>query len=147
VFDELLRGLEDVLERGWSLPSTHFQAVVTFDTRSVTQDGAVATLVAGGTVAKSHKVQVTLDEDQYTRLVEVARRQDKKLAAVVRESIVRYCVEPEVTRRKQDALDRLLALDPTPVPHEYSDWEKEYARRAGAADGDEPAGDDPAAAD
>lgn len=99
-------------------------------------------------MAKSRKVQVTLDEDQYERLAEVARRQEKKLAAVVRESIVRYCVEPEVTRRKQDALDRLLALDPTPVPDEYRDWEKEYARRAGASGGEEPAaGDDPDPAD
>jgi len=105
-------------------------------------------------VAKSRKVQVTLDEDQYERLAEVARRQDKKLAAVVRESIVRYCVEPEVTRRKQDALDRLLALDPTPVPDEYGDWEKEYARRAGSAGREEPtaagdaeAGDESTAAD
>ena len=80
-------------------------------------------------MAKTRKVQVTLEEEQYEQLYEIARREDKKLAAVVRESIVRYCLAPEAERRKRAALDDLLALEPTPVPGDYADWEKEYGAR------------------
>lgn len=77
-------------------------------------------------MAKTHKVQVTLDEDQYQRLAEVASREEKTLAAVVRESVVRYCVEPEEQRRKLEALERLEAVD-APAPEDYSEWEREYS--------------------
>jgi predicted DNA-binding protein len=88
-------------------------------------------------MANTRKVQVTLNEDIYERLAAIARRQERKLAAVVRESIVRYCIEPDVQRRKQDALDKLLALDPAPVPVDYADWEAEYMERRGRADAGE----------
>jgi len=85
-------------------------------------------------VTKTRKVQVTLDEDQYERLADIARRQEKKLARVVRESIVRYCLEPEIERKKRAAIESLLAVEPTPVPEDYSTWEAEYSeRKAGAA--------------
>lgn len=82
-------------------------------------------------MGKTRKVQVTLDEEVYEQLADLARREERKLAAVVRESIVRYCIEPDVRRRKQDALDGLLALDPTPVPVDYAEWETEYVARKG----------------
>lgn len=82
-------------------------------------------------MAKTHKIQVTLDEAQYEQLAEIARREDKKLARVVRESIVRYCIEPAVQRKRQEALETLLALEPTPVPDDYAEWESEYARLKG----------------
>jgi hypothetical protein len=72
------------------------------------------------------KVQVTLDAVQYRRLVQVARRDGKKLAAVVRESVEKYCVEPEVERTRQTALGSLLGLPPQPVPDDYSHWEFQY---------------------
>ena len=90
---------------------------------------------------KTRKVQVTLDDDTYERLADIARRQERKLAAVVRESIVRYCIEPDVQRRKLDALDALLALDPSPAPVDYTDWEAEYVARRGRADAGEAAGE------
>jgi len=77
-------------------------------------------------MAKTHKIQVTLDEAQYEQLAEIARREDKKLARVVRESIVRYCIEPAVERKRREALDSLLALQPAPVPDDYAEWESEY---------------------
>ena len=77
-------------------------------------------------MAKTRKIQVTLEEAQYEELAEIARREDKKLARVVRESIVRYCIEPAAERKKRDALDSLLAIEPTPVPDDYSDWEAAY---------------------
>ena len=48
---------------------------------------------------------------------------ETQLARVVRESIVRYCLEPEAARRKQDALDNLLSLEATPAPDDYATWE------------------------
>ncbi len=83
-------------------------------------------------MAKTHKIQVTLDEAQYEQLAEIARREDKKLARVVRESIVRYCIEPAVERKRQEALETLMALEPTPVPADYAEWESEYAGLKGA---------------
>ncbi len=82
-------------------------------------------------MAKTRKIQVTLDEAQYEQLAEIARREDKKLARVVRESIVRYCIEPAVERKRQEALQTLMALEPTPVPEDYAGWESEYARLKG----------------
>lgn len=83
-------------------------------------------------MAKTRKIQVTLDEAQYEQLAEIARREDKKLARVVRESIVRYCIEPAASQRRQEALESLLALDPAPVPDDYATWEAEYSGAKGA---------------
>ena len=44
---------------------------------------------------KTRKVQVTLEETQYEELARIAERDGKKMAAVVRESIERYCLDPE----------------------------------------------------
>lgn len=82
-------------------------------------------------MAKTRKVQVTLEPDQYERLREVAEREGKALAAVVRESIVRYCVEPAERRRRRRALETLSATE-APVPDEYGDWEREYSGRKAA---------------
>ena len=92
-------------------------------------------------MAKTRKVQVTLDDDIYERLADIARRQERKLAAVVRESIVRYCIEPDVQRRKHAALDALEELDPSPAPVDYTDWEAEYVARRGRPDAGEAAGE------
>ncbi len=77
-------------------------------------------------MAKTRKIQVTLDEVQYEQLAEIAQRENKKLARVVRESIVRYCIEPAAERRKQEALKDLLELESTPVPIDYAEWERDY---------------------
>lgn len=82
-------------------------------------------------MAKTRKVQVTLEPDQYELLREVAEREGKALAAVVRESIVRYCVEPAERRRRRRALETLSATE-APVPDEYREWEREYAGRKAA---------------
>ncbi len=85
----------------------------------------------------TRKVQVTLASKQYDALEAIARGSGRKLAAVVRESIVRYCLEPEDRRRRRAALDALEAAD-APAPDDYSAWEQDYVRlKTGAA---EPAG-------
>jgi len=77
-------------------------------------------------MAKTRKVQVTLDNQEYEFLARIARREGKKLAAVVRESIQKYTVLPESERTKRKALEDLFSMPPTPVPERYGDWESEY---------------------
>jgi len=77
-------------------------------------------------MAKTRKVQVTLEETQYESLARIAERDGKKMAAVVRESIERYCLAPETKQAKREALEVLLSLA-APVPEDYRDWEREYA--------------------
>jgi len=73
------------------------------------------------------KIQVTLNEELYDTLRRIANRDGKKLAAVVRESIVKYCQNPEADRIKREALQVLFSLPPTPAPKSYAEWKREYA--------------------
>jgi hypothetical protein len=77
-------------------------------------------------MAKTRKIQVTLEESQYEKLAEIAERDGKKLAAVVRESVVRYCLGPESKKAKQEALKALLAVSAV-APEDYASWERDYA--------------------
>ena len=77
---------------------------------------------------KTRKVQVTLDEAQYASLQRVAVRNGRKLAAVVREAIEQYCVEPETRRRQLAAIDDLYAMEPAPAPADWAQWKREYSR-------------------
>lgn len=82
---------------------------------------------------KTRKVQVTLEADVYERLCEIAEREHTSLAGVVRESVVRYCIQPDDRQRRERALDRLTSIQ-APVPEHYEDWEAEYSRlKAGEA--------------
>lgn len=86
---------------------------------------------------KSHKVQVTLEEAVYERVREIAERDDKSMARVVRESIVRYCVEPAERERRQRALERLFDVE-APAPADYAEWKDAYSRaKVGASDSDD----------
>ncbi|HUP24501.1 MAG TPA: hypothetical protein VNB06_16350 [Thermoanaerobaculia bacterium] len=75
---------------------------------------------------KTRKVQVTLEEPDYQALLRVAEREEKKLAAVVRESIEKYCVEPESARERRASLTALFSID-APVVDTYADWERQYS--------------------
>lgn len=77
---------------------------------------------------KTRKVQVTLDEAQYASLQRVAVRNGRRLAAVVREAIEQYCVEPETRRRQLAAIDDLYAMEPAPAPADWAQWKREYSR-------------------
>ncbi len=90
-------------------------------------------------VTRTHKVQVTLDEGQYVAVSRIARRDGRKLAAVVREAVEEYCVVPEARRRRLDAIDTLYSLDPVPVPVDQEQWEREYSSlKAGLSTGCAP---------
>ena len=85
---------------------------------------------------RTHKVQVTLDERQYAAVSRISRADGRKLAAVVREAVERYCVEPEARRRRLDAIETLYAMDPAPAPADLEQWERDYSnRKAGMATG------------
>ena len=85
-------------------------------------------------MAKTRKVQVTLEEAQYEALARIAERDGRKLAAVVRESITRYCLAPEARRAKREALAEVLSLS-APAPTDYRDWKRRYAAlKAGEKD-------------
>lgn len=77
-------------------------------------------------MAKTRKVQVTLDESQYESLARLAEREGRKLAAVVRESIELYCLGPESDKAKREALQTLFSVA-APSPEDYGAWEREYA--------------------
>lgn len=85
-------------------------------------------------MGKTKKVQVTLDEGEYELLAEIAERESRSLASVVRESMHRYCLTPEAERRKRQALDELLTLEPAPVPGDYREWERHYSALKTEAD-------------
>jgi hypothetical protein len=78
------------------------------------------------TMKKTRKIQVTLEEKEYDLLAQIARQKGKKLAAIVRESIFKYSLQPETERAGRKALDDLFSLHPTPVPKTYQDWESRY---------------------
>lgn len=58
----------------------------------------------------------------------IARREGRKLAAVVREAVEQYYVAPETRQRQLDAVDRLVAMEPLPAPKSLSEWNREYSR-------------------
>ncbi len=88
---------------------------------------------------KTRKVQVTLDLGQYEQLQEIAEREERSLASVVRESIVRYCIEPGARRARARALERLDRVD-APVPTDYGEWEREYSRHKQGGGRSDPPG-------
>lgn len=87
----------------------------------------------------TRKIQVTLDERQYAAVSRISHANGRKLAAVVREAVERYCVEPEARRRRLEAIDALYNMEPAPVPVDLEQWEREYgALKTGAATGGAP---------
>ena len=78
---------------------------------------------------RTHRVQVTLDERQWAAVSRISRAEGRKLAAVVREAVERYCVVPEARRRRLDAIETLYAMDPAPTPADLERWERNYSNR------------------
>lgn len=76
----------------------------------------------------ARRVQVTLDARGYAAVSRIARREGKKLAAVVREAVEQYCVLPEARQRRLEAIDRLYAARTVPAPESLPEWERHYSR-------------------
>ncbi|MCY3971118.1 MAG: ribbon-helix-helix protein, CopG family [Acidobacteria bacterium] len=79
-------------------------------------------------MTEPRRVQVTLDARSYATVSRIARREGRKLAAVVREAVEQYYVAPETRRRQLDAVERLVAMEPLPAPKSLSEWNREYSR-------------------
>jgi bisphosphoglycerate-dependent phosphoglycerate mutase len=109
---------------GLSLPIACCVLPASPDTHALTQMSEGATLRA--VMVKTRKIQVTLEEEEYEHLAQKGRRERKKLAAIVRESIRKYSILPEAERAKRTALEVLFSLPPTPVPKSYHQWKREY---------------------
>ena len=76
----------------------------------------------------TRRIQVTLDARGYSAVSRIARREGKKLAAVVREAVEQCCVAPEARRRRREAIERLYETGTTPAPESLAEWEAEYSR-------------------
>ena len=79
-------------------------------------------------MGNARRVQVTLDARAYAAVSRIARRDGKKLAAVVREAVVQYCVLPEARQRRLEAIDRLYETRAVPAPESLPEWERQYSR-------------------
>jgi len=77
-------------------------------------------------MAKSRKIQVTLEDPEYELLARIASREHRKLASIVRESIHRYSILPESERTKRKALEELFSLPPASIPENYKEWKLQY---------------------
>ncbi len=92
----------------------------------------------------ARRIQVTLDARGYAAVSRIARREGKKLAAVVREAVEQYCVLPEARQRRLEAIDRLYAKGAVPAPESLPEWERQYSRlKAGLATGSLDTTEDP----
>ena len=72
------------------------------------------------------KAQVLFTEDQYARLEEVAKREEKKLGTLLRDAAVQVHLRQARAREKAQAVRELLALAAVPAPDDYEEWERHY---------------------
>lgn len=74
----------------------------------------------------SKKIQVLLTDKQLKDLEDIAKKDHKKLGALVREAIEEYHLKKNKQEKVAEAVDRLLSLPDVPVPEDYQKWEAEY---------------------
>jgi predicted DNA-binding protein len=74
------------------------------------------------------RIQVLLTEEQYRDLEDIASKEGRKLGTMVREAVEEYHIKKKRNREIAEAVDRLLALPPTPVPETWEELEEEIAR-------------------
>ena len=72
------------------------------------------------------KAQVLFTEDQYTRLLQISRREGKKLGTLLREAAEQVYLRKVRAGEKAQAVRELLALRLTPAPNDYETWEQQY---------------------
>jgi len=78
---------------------------------------------------QAKKLQVTLSPFDYEAVERAAEARGVKLAAVAREAIQQYCVQPEVQTRQIAAIARLESASPIPMPPPecLDQWKREYS--------------------
>ena len=75
-----------------------------------------------------HKAQVLFTEDQYTRLLQISRREDKKLGALLWDAAEPMYLRKARAYKKAQAVRELLAPGPIAAPDDYEAWEEQYLR-------------------
>jgi hypothetical protein len=76
----------------------------------------------------SKKVQVSLTEEQYRNLADIAAREHKKIGALVREALEQMCLRKTRAQEKAKAIQELLSMEAIDVPEDYHEWEEQYLR-------------------
>ena len=71
----------------------------------------------------THRLQVLISPEQHERLARAAADREVPIGVLVREAIDRAL--PDEQARRQAAWDRLMALEPIPVPDDPADLEAE----------------------
>jgi len=74
------------------------------------------------------KAQVLFTEEQYTRLLQISKREGKKLGALLRDAAEQVYLRRARALEKAKAARELLALGPIPAPDDYEIWEEQYLR-------------------
>lgn len=72
------------------------------------------------------KAQVLFSEQQYRKLLEIAKKRQKSVAALLREAAEMLYLKDERSRRKTEAVQNLFSLEETEAPEEYQLWEQQY---------------------
>jgi hypothetical protein len=72
------------------------------------------------------KAQVLFTDDQYTQLEAIAKREGKKLGALLRDAAVQVHLRKARAQEKARAVRELLALAAVPAPDDYEAWERQY---------------------
>jgi hypothetical protein len=75
------------------------------------------------------KAQVLFTEDQYARLLQVSRREGKKLGTLLRDAAEQVYLRKARAGEKAQAVRELLALGLTPAPDDYEAWEEQYLQQ------------------
>jgi len=83
----------------------------------------------------TRKVQVALTEEQYRNFADIAAKEHKRIGAIVREALEQRCLRKQRAQEKAEAIQSLLAAEPTDVPDDYHEWEEEYSRLKWAGHG------------
>lgn len=74
----------------------------------------------------TRRAQVLFTEDQFRELTMLARERSQALGALLREAAVQVYLRQRRRQQKSEAVQRLLALNPTEPPADYHEWERQY---------------------
>ena len=74
------------------------------------------------------KAQVLFTEDQYSRLLQISRRESKKLGALLPDAAEQVYLRRARAHEKAQAARELLELGPMATSDDYETWEEQYLR-------------------
>ena len=87
----------------------------------------------------SRKAQVLFTEEQFNKLQAIAKKERKKISALIREAVEEVHLKKERSRQVRNAADKLLCLaekNPVDIPFNHQEWEEEYSKLKGVISDD-----------